>query len=145
MPHDLERFLTAQAPVYGDAIAELGRGHKTGHWMWFVFPQLAGLGQSSTSRTYAIAGLEQARAYLAHPVLGARLRACAEAVLANDDRTAEGILGSIDAVKLRSCMTLFHRAAPDEAVFAEVLRRFYAGIEDETTTARIGDGLNAPE
>ena len=139
MPHDLERFLTAQDPVYEDALAELRRGRKASHWMWFIFPQLAGLGQSEMSRIYAIAGLDEARAYLAHPVLGARLRECAEAVLANDDRSAEEILGSIDAVKLRSSMTLFHRAAPDEAVYAEVLQRFQAGVADDAITSRLGD------
>ncbi len=134
-----DRFLTAQDPVYEGALAELRSGRKTGHWMWFIFPQLVGLGHSEMSRLYAISDLDEAKAYLAHPVLGARLKECAEALLANDDRTAEEILGSIDAVKLRSCMTLFHRAAPDEAVFAEILQRFYSGVEDDTTSSRLKD------
>jgi uncharacterized protein (DUF1810 family) len=138
VPYDLDRFLVAQQPVYDDVIDELRRGRKTSHWMWFVFPQVAGLGSSAMARRFAIASLDEARAYLAHPVLGARLRECAELVLASGGRTAVEIFGSTDALKLRSCMTLFHRAAPDETVFARVLDRPYGGVADEATDARLG-------
>ena len=137
--HDLERFVTAQRDVYDGALAELRRGHKTGHWMWFIFPQVAGLGHSEMSRRYAIASLDEARAYLEDPVLGRRLRECAGVVLsAAPGLAAAAILGPIDAVKLRSSMTLFHRAAPDEPVFAQVLERFYAGEPDPATDERLG-------
>lgn len=104
-----------------------------GHWIWFVFPQLAGLGRSEMSRSFGIASLDEARAYLAHPVLGPRLRACVAAMLAHEGRTAEAILGGIDAVKVRSSMTLFHRVAPNETVFSRILERFYDGEEDPLT------------
>ena len=133
MAFDLERFVSAQARTYDDALAELRRGRKTGHWIWFVFPQLAGLGRSAMSEGYAIGSLEEAVAYLAHPVLGPRLRHCAAALLEHRGRTAESILGEIDAVKVRSSMTLFHRAAPDERLWAEVLRTFYTGVPDPAT------------
>ncbi len=133
MAYDLERFVEAQDDVYGDVVAELRRGRKTSHWMWFVFPQIAGLGRSWTSQRYAIRTLDEARAYLAHPVLGVRLRECARLVLGTQERTAEQIFGSIDALKLRSSMTLFDRAAPDEPLFADVLGRFYGGVPDPAT------------
>jgi uncharacterized protein (DUF1810 family) len=134
--HDLERFVAAQEPVYDEVLAELRRGRKSSHWMWFVFPQLAGLGRSETSRHYAITSLDEARAYLAHPVLGARLRECVTLLLAVPaGRSAEDILGSVDAVKLRSSMTLFQRAAPDEDLFAAVLDRFWDGVPDAATDA----------
>jgi uncharacterized protein (DUF1810 family) len=136
--HDLDRFITAQDGVYAGALRELRQGRKTGHWMWFIFPQLAGLGRSEMSRFYGITSLDEARAYLAHPVLRARLRECAAAVLATDAPTAEAILGSIDAIKLRSSMTLFHRAAPEEPLFGQVLDRFYGGAADSTTDALLG-------
>lgn len=138
MPHDLDRFLVAQQPVYDDVLDELRRGRKTSHWMWFVFPQVAGLGSSIMAQRFAIASLGEARAYLAHPVLGARVRECAELVLAIRGATAEEIFGSTDALKLRSCATLFHRAAPDEPLFARVLDRYYGGVADEATDARLG-------
>lgn len=138
MPYDLDRFLVAQQPVYDGVLEELRRGRKTGHWIWFVFPQIAGLGYSAMSQQFAIASLDEARAYLAQPVLGARLRECAGFVLATRGRTAVEILGPTDAMKLRSCMTLFHRAAPDEPVFAQVLDRYYGGVADEATDARLG-------
>jgi uncharacterized protein (DUF1810 family) len=138
VPYDLERFVAAQEGVYEDVLEELRRGRKTGHWIWFTFPQVAGLGFSAMSRHFAIGSLEGARAYLDHPVLGARLRECAEVMLATKGRTALEIFGSIDAMKVRSCMTLFHRAAPNEAVFAQVLDRFYGGVADEATDARLG-------
>jgi uncharacterized protein (DUF1810 family) len=132
-PFDLARFVAAQDDgVYEQALSELRRGRKSGHWMWFVFPQLAGLGRSPTARHYAISGLDEARRYLAHPVLGPRLRECA-VVVAGLPAGAEAILGGIDAVKLRSSMTLFLRAAPDEAVFQQVLDRHYAGSADPAT------------
>ena len=133
MAQDLGRFLVAQEGVYRGALAELRRGRKTGHWIWFVLPQLAGLGHSEMSQVYGIASLEEARAYLAHPVLGARLRECTEAILGVRGRPAEAILGPIDARKLRSCMTLFHRAAPDEPLFRAVLDAFFGGVADPAT------------
>ena len=139
MVDGLERFVAAQEPVYGEVIAELGRGRKSSHWMWFVFPQLAGLGRSETSRYYAIASLDEARAYLAHPVLGARLRECANALLAVPAvRSAEDIFGSVDAIKLRSSMTLFHRAVPDDSLFPQVLDRYFGGAADPGTDALLG-------
>jgi uncharacterized protein (DUF1810 family) len=134
---DLDRFRIAQELVYDGALAELRHGRKTGHWIWFIFPQVAGLGRSAMSEHYAIGSLEEARAYLADGVLGARLRECARALLATPDRTAEEILGSTDAMKVRSSMTLFHRAAPAESVFAEVLERFYGGRVDALTDERL--------
>jgi uncharacterized protein (DUF1810 family) len=136
--HDLERFLTAQAHVYSGVLAELRSAGKTGHWIWFIFPQIEGLGRSEMSRHYAIGSLDEAGAYLADPVLGPRLRECAAAVLSNEGQTADGIFGSTDALKLRSSMTLFHRAAPGEPLFAAVLDRFYGGIADPMTEALLG-------
>jgi uncharacterized protein (DUF1810 family) len=135
---DLDRFAIAQLGIYDGALDELRRGRKTGHWMWFIFPQIAGLGRSEMSRRYGIGSLGEAQAYLAHPVLGPRLRECAAALLSVSGRSAEEILGQIDAVKLRSSMTLFHRAAPDEAVFREVLERYYSGVPDPATDAILG-------
>jgi uncharacterized protein (DUF1810 family) len=137
MTFDLDRFLAAQEHVYDGVLAELRFGRKTSHWMWFIFPQIAGLGRSELSVHYAIASLDEARVYLAHPVLGARLRECANAVLATSGRTAEEIFGPIDSVKLRSGMTLFHRAAPEDSVFGRVLDRYYAGVPDPATDARL--------
>ena len=133
MQHDLDRFLVEQRHVYASVLEELRRGRKTGHWIWFIFPQLAGLGRSQMSRDFAIGSLGEARAYLAHSVLGSRLRECAGLLLASKGRSADGILGEIDAVKVRSCMTLFHRAAPDEPIFSQVLDRFYGGVADPAT------------
>ncbi|MCK6209105.1 DUF1810 domain-containing protein [Georgenia sp. EYE_87] len=134
-PYDLERFVTAQddGGTYDRALAELRRGRKTSHWMWFVLPQIAGLGHSPMARAYAISSLDEARAYLAHPVLGPRLRECAEVVAASDAPTAQALLGGVDAVKLRSSMTLFARADPDEPAFRRVLERYFDGLEDERT------------
>lgn len=136
MPFDLERFVTAQAPVYGAVCAELAAGRKTSHWMWFVFPQLCALGHSATAKFYGIESLEEARAYAAHPILGERLRACSGLVLAALGRPGldvHRIFGSPDALKLCSCMTLFERAAPDEASFAQVLRQGFKGVRDHAT------------
>ena len=134
MTIDLSRFLTAQAGTYADALAELRRGRKTSHWMWFVFPQIDGLGRSETARFYAIASADEARAYLAHPVLGARLVEAAQAATAAPGR-AEDVLGGIDAIKLRSSMTLFAAVADDPAPFRAVLDRFYGGEDDPATLA----------
>jgi len=135
----LQRFLDVQddGATYERALAELRAGCKTGHWMWFVFPQIAGLGQSAMSRSYAIASLAEAEAYLDHPVLGSRLRECARAILGHPEKTAAEILGAIDATKLRSSMTLFARAAPDEPLFREVLDRYCGGARDEATEQRL--------
>nr|WP_317893463.1 DUF1810 domain-containing protein [uncultured Sphingomonas sp.] len=134
----LDRFVEAQAGVWAQALAELKAGRKTSHWMWFVFPQIAGLGRSETARFYAIADVAEARAYLAHPLLGARLREAAQALLAHREESAEAMLGGIDAVKLRSSMTLFEAVAPDEPVFAAVLEAFFSGQRDPQTVRRIG-------
>ena len=123
--------------MYEHALAELRRGRKTGHWMWFVFPQVAGLGFSAMSQRYAIGSLAEARAYLSDQVLGARLRESAAAVLAVDGRSAEEIFGGIDAIKLRSSMTLFHRADPSEPVFRAVLDKYFAGEPDPATDERL--------
>ncbi len=138
MPYDLERFVAAQQHVYDDVLVELRRGRKTGHWIWFIFPQVAGLGSSSMSQHYSIGSLDEARAYLDHPVLGPRLRECAGLVLATTGRTTTEIFGSLDSMKVRSSMTLFHRAAPHEPLFRQVLDRFYGGVADEATDARLG-------
>ena len=133
MTDDLERFLTEQNRDYETVLAELRRGHKTSHWIWFIFPQIAGLGRSAMSQHFAIRSLDEARAYLAHPVLGPRLRECVGLLLAVEGRTADEIFGPLDAMKVRSSMTLFHRAAPDESAFRQVLDRFFAGIADPAT------------
>lgn len=137
MSFDPDRFLAAQATIYDEVLEELRRGRKTGHWMWFVFPQIAGLGYSLMSQRYSMVSLDDARTYLAHPVLGDRLRTCAGLVLASSAPSAEAIFGSLDALKLRSCMTLFHRAAPTEAVFAAVLDRYFGGEADPATDTRL--------
>ena len=138
MPFDLDRFLQAQQHIYAGVLVELRSGRKTGHWIWYIFPQAAGLGTSEMSRHFGIASLAEAQAYVAHPVLGARLRECAEAILATSGRTASEVLGPLDALKVRSSMTLFLRAAPDEPVFARVLDRFYGGIVDDRTDELLG-------
>jgi uncharacterized protein (DUF1810 family) len=135
-PFNLARFTEAQNGVYEHAIAELRRGQKTSHWMWFVFPQIAGLGQSSTSRYYAISSLAEAQAYLAHPVLGPRLRECASVLLAMS-RSADQIFGGIDALKLRSSMTLFQYADPGEPLFQQVLDQYFDGAADPATLERV--------
>lgn len=138
-PYDLQRFVAAQdaGGTYQRAVAELGRGRKESHWMWFVFPQIAGLGHSPAARHYAISSLDEARAYLAHPVLGQRLTECAGLVAGITGRTAEQVFGGIDALKLRSCMTLFRHAAPEEQVFRAVLEQYFGGNADPATEARI--------
>ena len=137
MTDDLERFVTEQNRDYETVLAELRRGRKTSHWIWFIFPQIAGLGRSAMSQHFAIGSLDEARAYLAHPVLGARLRECVGILLAIEGRSADEIFGPLDAMKVRSSMTLFHRAAPDEPEFKGVLERFYEGIADPATDERL--------
>lgn len=129
----LQRFLDAQAPVYEDVLAELRAGCKTSHWMWFVFPQLRGLGHSAMAQHYGLAGRAEALAYAQHPVLGARLKESMGLLLAHRGHSAEDILGEIDAMKLRSCATLFAQVAPGEPVFAQVLAQFFCGRPDART------------
>jgi uncharacterized protein (DUF1810 family) len=134
-PHNLQRFVDAQDGVIGTVLAELRAGAKHGHWMWFVFPQLAGLGHSPTAQFYAIASPAEARAYLAHPLLGSRLRECVDALLPwAGRRSAEQIFGPVDAMKLRSCLTLFDRIEPAGA-FEKALVNFFAGERDQRTLA----------
>jgi uncharacterized protein (DUF1810 family) len=139
---DLERFLDAQAPVIDVVMSELDAGEKRSHWMWFVFPQLKSLGRSATARFYGIESIDEARAYLAQPVLGERLKAATRAVLRHGDRTAHAIFGSPDDLKFRSCMTLFNIAAPDEPLFQQALRQFFEGRPDPLTVGFCegGDG-----
>jgi uncharacterized protein (DUF1810 family) len=126
-PFDLQRFVDAQAHTYDDALAELRAGQKRTHWMWFVFPQVAGLGRSGMAQRFAIRDLDEAKAYLAHPVLGRRLVNCATALTALDTEDAEQVLGPVDALKLHSSMTLFAQAAPEEPIFREVLDHYFRG------------------
>jgi uncharacterized protein (DUF1810 family) len=135
MSFDLERFVEAQDHVWPAVLAELRAGRKTSHWMWFVFPQIAGLGSSPTSVRYAISGLDEARAYLEHPILGARLRESAQTLLGLTGRSALDILGGIDATKLHSSMTLFARAS-DDPLFQAVLDRYFDGHHDPATLNR---------
>ena len=135
---DLDRFVDAQDGTYEQALGELRRGRKTGHWMWWIFPQVAGLGMSSTSQAYAVRDLAEATAYVQHDVLGPRLLECCRALLDLDGVSAERVLGTIDAVKLRSSMTLFAHADPDQPVFRDVLGTYYDGDEDERTVALLG-------
>lgn len=139
-PSELERFLVAQESVHETALAELRAGRKCSHWMWFEFPQLAGLGHSPTAQFYAIRNTAEARAYLAHPVLGPRLVECCAAMLANAGRTAREILGSPDDLKLRSCATLFATVAPAGSAFEHVLQTFYGGEPDPRTLALLDAG-----
>jgi uncharacterized protein (DUF1810 family) len=134
---DLERFIAAQDPIYERVVAELRAGRKTTHWMWFVFPQIAGLGRSRASVRYALASLDEARAYLDHPVLGARLRECTQIVADHSGLTAFDIFGGIDALKLHSSMTLFAHAAPDDPLFKTVLDRYFDAQADPNTLDRI--------
>ena len=132
---DLDRFVRAQdsGDTHTQVLTELRRGRKVSHWMWFVFPQLAGLGRSGIAQLFALSGVAEARAYLAHPVLGARLRECCEVVLGIESSSAERIFGSVDAMKLRSSMTLFNRADPEEPLFTAMLDRFFDGRGDART------------
>jgi len=132
-PHDLNRFVGAQESDYQRALAELRNGRKRSHWIWYIFPQIDGLGFSSTAKHYAIKSLDEAKAYLAHPVLGQRLAECADALLKIENRTAHQILGSPDDLKVRSCATLFAAVSPAGSVFERVLEKYYDGERDDKT------------
>jgi uncharacterized protein (DUF1810 family) len=136
-PFDLQRFVTAQQPVYEQVLKELKAGQKRAHWMWFIFPQLRGLGQSPAAKFYGITSIKEASAYLGHPLLGPRLTECTELVNAVEGRTAHGIFGSPDDIKFRSCVTLFSAAAPAEKVFHHALDKYFQGLADERTTAML--------
>ncbi len=140
-PFDLERFVVAQARSYGRALDELRAGAKRSHWMWFVFPQIAGLGRSRTAQRYAIESVDEARAYLDHSLLGGRLRECTRAVLQIEGKTAQAIFGYPDWLKLRSCLTLFDAAAPGD-VFGEALDRYFDGDRDALTLTRLGSACS---
>ena len=133
MSEGLERFVTAQAQIMPRVLAELGAGRKQSHWMWFIFPQIIGLSHSFRGEYYAIASLDEARAYLAHPLLGPRLRQCTGLVLAVERKSAHDIFGSPDDLKFRSSMTLFGQAAPDEPLFRTALEKYFDGEEDTLT------------
>jgi uncharacterized protein (DUF1810 family) len=137
--NDLQRFVHAQdrGGTYLQALSELRAGHKQGHWIWFVFPQIAGLGMSPMSRRYAIGSRAEATLYLAHPVLGARLVECARALLALPDRDPVAVMGALDALKLRSSMTLFARADGADPVYAQVLDEYFDGVGDPATEQRL--------
>lgn len=137
-PFNLQRFVDAQADVYEEVLAELAQGRKTTHWMWFVFPQLQALGRSVTAHFYGIASLEEAQAYLRHPVLGPRLRRCVDQLLALKLSNPHAIFGSPDDMKLRSCLTLFGTAAAEQTRFGEALAKFYPDGPDETTLELLG-------
>ena len=132
-PFDLQRFVAAQDSVYAQVKAELAAGAKASHWMWFVFPQLTGLGRSATARHYGLASIAEALAYWRHPVLGARLKECCDLVLSVDGLTVRQIFGATDELKFCSCLTLFERAAPTESVFGQLLDRYYRGERDAAT------------
>ena len=137
-PYQLERFVVAQDEgSYRAALAELRAGRKTSHWMWFIFPQVAGLGRSAAAQHFAISSLDEAQAYLRHPVLGPRLRECVQLLAALDGKSADQILGSVDAMKLRSSLTLFMAAAPDEPLFRDVLAKYFGGAADQLTLDRL--------
>jgi uncharacterized protein (DUF1810 family) len=138
-PDDLSRFVEAQAPDYERALAEIRQGRKRSHWMWYVFPQIRGLGRSAMAQTYAVGSADEARAYLAHPVLGPRLVECFTAVLAVAGRSAHDIFGSPDDLKLRSSATLFAAVSPAGSVFQRVIEKYFDGREDEATRRLMGD------
>jgi uncharacterized protein (DUF1810 family) len=139
-PHDLNRFVEAQKRDYARALAEVKAGEKRSHWMWYVFPQLEGLGFSQTAKYYGIAGRAEAEAYLAHPVLGPRLAECCEAALAVEGRSAYEIFGSPDDLKLRSCATLFAAVSPPGSVFERLLAKYCGGERDEKTLRLLAGG-----
>ncbi|SEQ89489.1 Uncharacterized protein, DUF1810 family [Pseudomonas sp. NFACC02] len=132
-PFNLSRFVDAQRPVFSRVMDELREGRKTSHWMWFVFPQLKGLGTSETAMRFGIADMREARAYLEHPLLGPRLVECVEALLKHGDSSALQIFGSPDDLKLRSCLTLFNEAQPEAALYQRALDQFYGGKPDDRT------------
>ena len=131
--HNLQRFLAAQAPSYNTVLAELRAGRKSSHWIWFIFPQIAGLGHSAMAQQFAIASLDEAKAYLQHPVLGRRLRECTQIVLNVNGRSAEEIFPYPDNLKFRSCMTLFLTAATDNTLFKDALHKYFDGKPDQST------------
>ena len=137
-PYNLNRFITAQEGLFENVLTELKNGRKQTHWMWFIFPQIDGLGFSSTTKYYAIKNLEEARQYLTHPVLGARLLQCSQLVLAVEGKSAHNIFGSPDDMKLKSCMTLFTQVAGPDSVFASVLEKYFHGKPDEKTISLLG-------
>jgi len=132
-PFNLQRFVNAQDPVYSRVVGELRGGRKYTHWMWFVFPQIAGLGRSATAEAFAIASLAEAKAYLEHPLLGGRLRECTRLVLDVEGKSAREIFGQPDDLKFRSSMTLFARAAPDQSLFRDALLKYFDGKGDRAT------------
>ena len=136
-PFDLERFVEAQGGVYGRVCEELRRGRKQSHWMWFIFPQLKGLGHSSMAQKYGISSLHEAEAYLDHTILGARLRECTELVLKIEGRSIEQIFGTPDDLKFRSCMTLFAHACAEDQTFQDTLRKYFSGKPDQVTIERL--------
>jgi uncharacterized protein (DUF1810 family) len=140
-PFDLQRFVTAQADCYDQVLAELRAGRKRSHWMWFVFPQLAGLGRSPTAAYYAIRNIDEAKAYLAHDVLGPRLQECTGLLLVHDGLSAADVFGYPDDLKFRSSMTLFEYVASDATLFSEAISKYCAGIRDEKTLSLIGSGV----
>jgi uncharacterized protein (DUF1810 family) len=135
--YNLQRFVDAQEGIYATALGELRAGHKRSHWMWFIFPQIEGLGHSEMARRYAIRSADEAAAYLAHPVLGKRLRECTSAVLMHDEVGIDEIFGHPDDLKFHSCMTLFADVAPDEALFQDCLDRFFDGMADASTIEKL--------
>ena len=137
-PHDLDRFVRAQSANYASAISEIRSGRKRSHWMWYVFPQIDGLGFSSTTKRYSIKSVEEAEAYLRHPVLGLRLSECFEALLAVEGRSAFEIFGPIDEMKLQSCATLFARVSPSGSVFERILEKYFRGERDGKTLRLLG-------
>ena len=132
-PYNLNRFVMAQEAVYSDVVTELMQGRKSGHWIWFIFPQIAGLGHSPVSQRYSLSSIEEARAYNAHPILGPRLIECTNLVLAAKDRSVEQIFGALDALKFRSCMTLFSVADPENRIFQKAVDRCFEGEPDTLT------------
>lgn len=140
MDISLTRFIEAQEAIYDSALAELRAGHKRSHWMWFIFPQLAGLGRSSTARYYALEGLDEARAYLAHPLLGPRLDECTAATLGHTQRSALDIFGPLDELKFRSSLTLFALVTDPGSTFQQALQRFFGGRQDQRTLELLGRG-----
>lgn len=136
-PFLLERFVEAQNPLFDQVTSELQAGRKMSHWMWFIFPQIQGLGRSPTAIEYAISGLDEARAYLAHPVLGPRLKECTQLVLRVENRPLAQILGSPDDMKFRSSMTLFAQVSPDDDIFERALQKYFRGLPDQLTLERL--------
>ncbi len=136
-PYNLERFVAAQAPVFNRVLAELQAGAKTSHWMWFIFPQITGLGRSPTAVEYAISGIDEARAYLQHPLLGPRLKECTQSVLQVKGLSAEDIFGSPDDMKFRSSLTLFAQVSIDDDIFSRALKKYFNGVPDPLTLDRL--------